>query len=71
MNGTVHNVLMQFFTLDSSKIVILQTYFFDTVATKITIQGKESNYLGCIYVFFTFFGYGVLGGGGGLLPNDW
>ena len=31
--GSVHNLLMQFFTLGSSKIEVLETYFSDTVIT--------------------------------------
>ena len=31
--GLVHNLLMQFFTLDSSKIEVFGTYFFDIVIT--------------------------------------
>ena len=31
--GLVHNLLMQLFTLDSSKIEFLETYFFDIVIT--------------------------------------
>ena len=31
--GLVHNLLMQFFTLDSSKIEVFETYFFDVVIT--------------------------------------
>ena len=31
--GLVHNLLMQFFSLYSSKIEIFETYFFDTVLT--------------------------------------
>ena len=31
--GLVHNLLMQFFTLGSSKIEVFKTYFFDTVIT--------------------------------------
>ena len=31
--GLVHNLLMQFFTLGSSKIEVSETYFFDTVIT--------------------------------------
>ena len=31
--GLVHNLLMQFFTPDSSKIEVFGTYFFDTVIT--------------------------------------
>ena len=32
-NGPVHNLLMQFFTLGSSKIEVFETYFFDIVIT--------------------------------------
>ena len=31
--GLVHNLLMQFFTLDSSKIGVFETIFFDTMIT--------------------------------------
>ena len=31
--GLVHNLLMQFFTLGSSKIEVSETYFFDIVIT--------------------------------------
>ena len=31
--GWVHNLLMQFFTLGSSKIDVFETYFFDTMIT--------------------------------------
>ena len=31
--GLVHNLLMQFFTLGSSKIEVFKTYFSDTVIT--------------------------------------
>ena len=31
--GWVHNLLMQFFTLDSSKIEVFETYFFDIMIT--------------------------------------
>ena len=33
LNGPGHNLLMQFFTLDSSKIEVSETYFFDIVIT--------------------------------------
>ena len=29
--GLVHNLLMQFFTIGSSKIEVFKTYFFDTL----------------------------------------
>ena len=31
--GLVHNLLMQFFTVGSSKIEVFETYFSDTVIT--------------------------------------
>ena len=31
--GLVHNLLMQFFTPDSSKVEVFETGFFDTVTT--------------------------------------
>ena len=31
--GLVHNLLMQFFTLDSSKMEVFETCFFDIVTT--------------------------------------
>ena len=31
--GLVHNLLMQFFTLGSSKIEVFETHFFDIVVT--------------------------------------
>ena len=31
--GLVHNLPLQFFTLDSSKIEVSKTYFFDVVIT--------------------------------------
>ena len=31
--GLVHNLLLQFFTLGSSKIEVFETYFSDTVIT--------------------------------------
>ena len=42
VNGPVHNLLMQFFTLDSSKIELFETYFFDTVIPP-RMQGLYSN----------------------------
>ena len=33
VNGEVHNLLMQFFNPDSSKIEVSETYFFDIVIT--------------------------------------
>ena len=33
VNEPVHNLLVQFFTLDSSKIEVFETHFFDIVIT--------------------------------------
>ena len=75
VNGPVHNVLMQFFTLDGSKIEVSETYFFDIVITQYDHPGYVKHVLGRIYVFFTLFGYWVRGGGVlpgiGTQPRDW
>ena len=63
-------MLMQFFTLDSSKIEVFETCFFDIVTTQNDHPRYVKHVLGCICVFFTLFGYWV-GGGGGVLPRDW
>ena len=66
--GLVHNLLMQFFTLDSSKIEVFETCFFDIVITQNDHSSNVKHVLGSIYVFVTLFGYWV--GRGGLL-GDW
>ena len=63
VNGPVHNLLMQFFTLDSSKIEVFETCFFDIVITYNDHPRYVKHVLGRIYVFFTLFGYWVGGGG--------
>ena len=62
--GQVHNLLMQFFNPDSSKIEVFQTCFFDIVTTQNDISSYAKHILGRIYVFFTLFGCWVRGGGG-------
>ena len=64
----MHNLLMQFFNPDSSKIEVFETCFFDIVTTQNDISSYAKHVLGRIYVFFTLFGYQVRGGGG--LPRD-
>ena len=54
--GPVHNLLMQFFTPDSSKIEVFETCFFDIVTTQNDISSYAKHVLGRIYVFFTLFG---------------
>ena len=60
----VHNVLMQFYTLDGSKIEVFETCFFDIVTTQNDHPSYVKHVLGRIYMFFTLFGYHVGGGGG-------
>ena len=62
---------MQFFTLDSSKIEVLKTCFFDIVTTQYDHPSYPKHVFGRIYMFFTLFGYwvGGRGGGGGGAPK--
>ena len=57
--GLVHNLLMQFFTLGSSKIEVFEIYFIDIVTTHNDHPRYVKHVLGHIYVFFTFRGGGV------------
>ena len=59
----VHNLLMQFFALYSSKNEVSETYF-DIVTTHNDRPSYVKHFLGSVYVFFTLFG--DCGGGGGL-----
>ena len=61
----MHNLLMQFFNPDSSKIEVFETCFFDIVTTQNDHPRYVKHVLGRIYLFFTLFGYHVGGGGGG------
>ena len=64
-----HSLLMQFFSLGSSKMELSETDFFDTL----TIQHDQISYithvLAPLYVFFTLFWFLGEGGGGGGLPR--
>ena len=64
VNGPVHNLFLQFFTLDSSKIEVFETYFFDIVITKNDHPTYVKHVLGRLYMFFILFRYWVHGGGG-------
>ena len=55
--GLVHNLLMEFFTLGSSKIEVFETWFFDTMITQNDHPRYVKHVLGRIYVFFSLFGY--------------
>ena len=57
VNGPGHNLLMQFFTPDSSKIEVFETCFFDIVTTQYDHPRYVKHFLGRIWVFFTRFGY--------------
>ena len=63
--GLVHNLLMHFFTMGSSKIEVFETFFFDIVTTQNDHPRYVKHVLGRIYVFFTLFGNPVRAGGGG------
>ena len=55
--GLVHNLLMQFFTVESSKIKVFETSFYDIVTTQYDHPRYVKHVLGRIHVFFTLFGY--------------
>ena len=57
VNGPRHNLLMQFFTLGSSKIEVFETCFFDIVTTQNDHPRYVKHILGRIYMIFTLFGY--------------
>ena len=59
VNGPAHNLLMQFFTLGSSKIEVFETCFLDIVTTQYDHPRYVKHVLGRIYMFFTLFGYYV------------
>ena len=59
----MHNLLMQFFNPDSSKIEVFETCFFDIVTTQNDISSYAKHVLGRIYVFSPYLGI-MLGGGG-------
>ena len=49
--GLLHNLLMQLFTLESSKIEVFETFFSDTVITQNAHPSYVKHVLGRIYVF--------------------
>ena len=53
----VHNLLMQFLTLGSSKIEVFETCFCDIVTTQYDLPRYVKHVLGRIYMIFTLFGY--------------
>ena len=68
VNGPVHNIG----TIGSSKIQVFETCFYNIVTSQYNHPRCVKLLLGCIYVFFTLFGFEVGGGGGapkGLVHN--
>ena len=65
VNGPVHNLLMQFFTLGSSKIEVLKTCFFDTIITWNDHPRYVTHVLGTIYMSYL----GIVRTGG-VFPRD-
>ena len=57
VNGPVHNLLTQFFTLGSSKIEVFETCFYHIVITQNDHPRYVKHVFGHIYMFFTLFGY--------------
>ena len=55
--GLVHNLLMQFCTVASSKIEVVETCFYDIVTTQYDHPNYVKHVLARICVFFTFFGF--------------
>ena len=53
----MHNLLMQFFTVESSKIEVFETYLYDIVTTQYDHPRYVKHVLGGIYMIFTLFGY--------------
>ena len=67
--GWVHNLLVQLFTPDSSKIEVFETCFFDIVITQNDHPRYVKHVLGRAYMFLTLFGCWAQGVGWGL-PRD-
>ena len=65
VDGQVHNLLMQCFTLGSSKMEVLETCFYDIVITYHDHPRYVKHVLGRIYIFVTLYGR-TRGGGGGI-----
>ena len=63
--GMVHNMLMQFFTLGSSKIKISEKYLFDILATHNAHSSYVKHVLGNVYLVFDPTWVFDRGGGGG------
>ena len=62
----MHNLVLQFFTLENSKI---ETYFFDILITLNDHPRYVKHVLAHICVFFTLLGYWARAAGGGGVPK--
>ena len=60
-----HNLLMQFFTLGSSKIEVFETNSSEPVNTQNDHPSHVKHVSGCLYVFYVGAGGGGVPGGGG------
>ena len=63
VNGLVHNLLMQFFTVGSSKIEVFEPYVFDILTSQYDHPSYVKHVSGRVYMVFTLFGYWPHGGG--------
>ena len=63
VNGPVHNLLMQFFTLDSSKIEVFETCFFGSRLHRVCM-GRSGTSAHAVYALFSHLCY--VGGFGNL-----
>ena len=64
----VHNLLMQFFTLYSSKMEVAKIYIFHILATQNDHLSYIKHVLGSVHVVSPYLGIGCVGGG---FPMDW
>ena len=66
--GLVHHLLLQFFTLGSSRMEVFETHFFETVITSTDRTRNVKHVLDRIYVFLILLSYWLRGAG---VPRDW
>ena len=69
--GLVHNLLVEFFTLSTSKILAFDSWLFDIVTTQNDHPRYVKHVKGNFNVFFYLIWVFGAGGGGGGVPRDW